>query len=231
MRGRSRAHAAASTGRGDESIEPLGAAWRYILDNQAAFTTAVTTHLELSALALGIALAICVPLGILAARSSAISFAVINAFGAARVIPSIAILFLALPFLGIGFGPALVALAVLACPPILVNTSAGLRGVDAAVIEAARGMGMSGLQILGRIELPLALPVVLAGVRTAAIEVIASATLATFIGGGGLGDFIAQGFANDDTRLMLVGAIPVAVLALCVEVLMEGLQRALSPRL
>ena len=211
-------------------MDLVRAAWTYILANQPAFMAAVGAQLQLSAIALLIALVICVPLGILAARNGLVSIVVINLFGTARVVPSIAILFLALPFLGIGFAPALVALTVLACPPILVNTSAGFSGVEAAVVEAARGMGMSPLQVLGRIELPLALPVVLAGVRTAAIEVVASATLATFIGGGGLGDFIAQGFSNNDASLMLVGAIPVALMALCAEVLFGGLQRVLSPR-
>jgi osmoprotectant transport system permease protein len=189
----------------------------------------VVTQLQLSALALAIAVAVCVPLGVLAARSRWASFLSLNLFGTARVIPSIAILFLALPVLGFGFQPALVALTVLAFPPVLVNTSAGFRNVDAAILEAARGTGMSTLQVLRRVQFPLALPVVLAGVRTAAVEVIASATLATFIGGGGLGDFIAEGFSTNDTRLMLVGAVPVAIMALCAELIFSSLQRALTP--
>lgn len=204
-------------------------AWRYALDNWATFTAAVQTHLQLSAAALAIALAVCVPLGVLAARNHWVSLVTINLFGTARVIPSIAILFLALPYLGLGFQPALLALTVLACPPILVNTSVGFRTVDAGVVESARGMGMSPWQVLWQVELPLALPVLLAGVRTATVEVIASATLATFIGGGGLGDFITQGFTTNDARLMLVGAIPVAALALCAELLLSILQRAVTP--
>ncbi len=204
-------------------------AWRYALDNWSTFTAAVVTQLQLSGAALSIALVVCVPLGVLAARSRWVSLLSVNLFGTARVIPSIAILFLALPILGFGFQPALVALTVLACPPILVNTGAGFAGVDAAIVEAAQGMGMSTLQVLVRVQLPLALPVLLAGVRTAAVEVIASATLATFIGGGGLGDFIAQGFSTNDTRLMLVGAIPVAVMALCAELIFGALQRVLAP--
>ena len=207
------------------------AAWQYALANWPVFTRALATQVELSAAALGIGLVLCIPLGILAARSRLASLIVINVFGTARVIPSIAILFLALPLLGIGFLPALIALTVLACPPILVNTSAGFSSVDSAVIEAARGMGMSAGQVLRRIELPLALPVILAGVRIAAIEVIASATLATFIGGGGLGDFISQGFSTFAPNVVLVGAIPVALLALCSEVIFGGLQRAFSPRI
>ena len=206
----------------------LADAWRYALDNWQTVLSAIETQLQLSATALVIALVLCLPLGVVAARSRWISILSVNLFGTARVIPSIAILFLALPYLGLGFRPALIALTVLACPPILVNTSAGFSGVDSAIVEAAQGMGMNALQVLWRVELPLALPVVLAGIRTATVEVIASATLATFIGGGGLGDFISQGFATNDTRLLLVGAVPVAVLALAAEVVLGGLQRAFT---
>jgi osmoprotectant transport system permease protein len=148
-----------------------------------------------------------------------------NIFNAFRVIPSLAILFLALPYLGLGYLPSLVALTVLAFPPVLINTYAGLRGVDAAVVEAAFGMGMAPYQVLRQVEIPLAVPTILAGVRTAAVEVISSATLASFIGGGGLGDFITRGFALYDVRIMLVGAIPVALLALTSEALLSSFQR------
>lgn len=149
-------------------------------------------------------------------------------FSALRVIPSLAILFLAVPYLGLGFLPALAALAVLACPPILINTEAAFRGVDPAVVEAARGMGMDARQVLWRVEVPLAAPVLVAGVRTAAVEVFASATLAAFIGGGGLGDFIYRGFALFEPPVMLVGAISVALLTLGVEGLLAGVQRLLE---
>ena len=203
--------------------------WHAIWGDPGTFRAAVTVQLELSALALAIALLICVPLGVLAARNRLISAVAVNLFGTARVIPSIAILFLAFPYLGLGFTPALVALTVLACPPILINTTVGFQGVDPAVVEAARGMGMGAVGVLLRIETPLALPVLLAGVRTAAVEVVSSATLATFIGGGGLGDYIAQGWALNDYSLMLAGAIPVALLALVVELAFSGLQRAFTP--
>lgn len=207
----------------------LGSVWSYMLQHSDRLGAETARHLQYAVVALAIALVICVPLGVLASRNRLASLVVINLFGTARVVPSIAILFLALPFLGLGFTPALIALTVLACPPILINTSAGFSGVDPAVIESARGMGMSPSQILWRIESPLALPVLLAGVRIATVEVIASATLATFIGGGGLGDFIAEGFSTLNTTLLLVGAIPVALIALCAQLLLSGLQRVLSP--
>jgi osmoprotectant transport system permease protein len=122
-----------------------------------------------------------------------------------------------LPILGIGFAPALAALVLLAIPPIAINTDIGMRTVGAAVQDAARGLGMSEQQIRRRIDWPLALPVVIAGVRTATVEVIASATLAAFIGGGGLGEFIVNGLAANDLTELLEGALGVAALAVAAE--------------
>jgi osmoprotectant transport system permease protein len=179
-------------------------------------------------LALAIACALCVPLGVYIARRRPFSGPLLAAFSGLRVVPSLAILFVAVPYLGLGFWPALVALTVLGCPPVLVNTEAGFRGVDRGVLEAARGMGMTARQILWRIEVPLALPVLVAGIRTAAVDVFASATLAAFIGGGGLGDFIARGFALFDASIMLVGAIPVAILTLSAEGVLAGVERVVA---
>jgi osmoprotectant transport system permease protein len=206
-------------------MDLLKGALQYYLQNQAFFWQAFRQHLALSLSALGISIVISLPLGIWIARRADLAQVVMNIFNAFRVIPSLAILFLALPYLGLGFLPALVALTVLAFPPVLINTYAGLRGVDAAIVEAAFGMGMAPFQVLRQVEIPLAVPTILAGVRTAAVEVISSATLASFIGGGGLGDFITRGFALYDVRIMLVGAIPVALLALTSEALLSSAQR------
>jgi len=203
----------------------LAAAYQYAVTNSAVFWQAVAVHVRLSLLALAIGAALSIPLGVYVARRRLLAPQVLSLFSGLRVVPSLAILFLAVPYLGLGFWPALVALTVLACPPILINTEAGFRGVDLAVLEAARGMGMDARQVLWRVEAPLASPVVLAGLRTAAVDVFASATLAAFIGGGGLGDFIARGFALFEPPLMLVGAIPVAILTLGVEVVLASLQR------
>lgn len=199
----------------------------YIRANPEDFKGAVQTHLKLSLFALAIGIALCFPLGVLASRNRHISLYALNAVGVVRAVPSIAILFVAYPYLGIGFKPALLALAALACPPILINTNLGFREVDASLREAAYGMGMTTTQVLRRVEFPLALPVVVAGVRTAAVEVIASATLATFIGAGGLGLFINEGLTGgtDSTTLILVGAIPVALMTLTAELLLGGVER------
>ncbi len=205
-------------------MDLLQGAFQYYFQNQAFFWQAMRQHLTLSLAALGIGILVSLPLGIWIAHRVTVAQVVMNVFNALRVIPSLAILFLVLPYLGLGFLPSLVALTVLAFPPVLINTYAGLRGVDPAVIEAAYGMGMARFQVLRQVEIPLAVPAILAGVRTAAVEVISSATLASFIGGGGLGDFITRGFALFDVSIMLVGAIPVALLALTSELLLSRLQ-------
>lgn len=207
-------------------LDDLRTAWGYVRANPGDFTQALQTHLKLSVFAVLIGVAICFPLGVLASRNRYVSLYSVNAVGIVRAIPSVAILFVAYPWLGIGFRPALIALAALACPPILVNTSVGFMGVDASIREAAYGMGMTTLQVLRKIELPLALPVVIAGLRTASVEVIASATLATFIGAGGLGDYITQGLNSGDNARVLVGAVPVALLTLAAEVVLGGAERS-----
>lgn len=196
----------------------------YIRANPNDFRTAVETHLRLSGTALLIALLVALPVGVLASRSGLISLYALNVSGIARAVPSAAVLFVAYPYLGLGFTPAVFALTLLAVPPILINTNVGFAEVDPAIREAAYGMGMNTAQVLSRVELPLALPVVIAGIRTAAVEVVASATLATFIGAGGLGDFINEGLSNFDNVQILVGAVPVAILTLSVELLMGGLE-------
>jgi len=140
------------------------------------------------------------------------------------------VLALAMPLLGTGFLPSLVALALIALPPVLINTIVGVREIDSDVIDAARGMGMSVRDVLRRIELPLAVPVIFAGLRTAAVQVVSGAVLASFIGGGGLGDFITAGIAMMAVPLMLVGAIPVTLLSIGADALFGALQRWLTPR-
>lgn len=199
--------------------------WQYILKNQELFITSLIVHLQLSAVALALAIVLCVPLGIWLSRRVALANHVINIASALRVIPSLAVLFLAIPYLGLNRSAAFVALTLLAIPPVLINSYAAFRGVPHAVKEAAQGMGMSQRQALFNVEFPLAMPVVMTGIRTATVEVISSAALATFIGAGGLGDFISRGFALSSTPIMLAGAIPIALLALLSELLLGGMQR------
>lgn len=200
-------------------------ALHYAVSRGNEWIQALEQHLILVGVALVIGILICVPLGVLTARSSAAALAIINTANGLRVIPSLAILFLAIPYFGLSFTAAALALTLLALPPILINTDAAFRKIAPAIKEAAMGIGMTPRQTLWRIEFPLALPVILVGIRTAMVEVIASATLAAFIGGGGLGIYITRGFALFDTSILLVGAISVAGLALTAEVVMGGVER------
>jgi osmoprotectant transport system permease protein len=175
------------------------------------------THVYLAGSALALALAVGIPLGIASAvlrpvRSPALALA-----GIGRTLPSLAVLMLLLPLLGVGSAPAIVALALLAAPPILIAVDAGIRGVPSAALDAAAGMGMRPVQTFRRVVAPLAMPVAFSGVRTAATETIASATLATFVGAGGLGDLIVRGMQTGDTASLFEGAAAVALLALIVE--------------
>jgi osmoprotectant transport system permease protein len=194
------------------------------------FSQLLLTHVELSALALIIAILIAVPVAIAVRNTPIGATLAINVGNIGRAVPSLALLALALPFFGFGFTSALLALAALAIPPILINASTGLREVDPGVIDAARGMGLSESQVLSRIQLPIAAPVIFAGIRTSAVQVVASATLATFIGGGGLGDLIVEGFQRGDTAILLAGALSVAVLSIITEVGFAGIERALTPK-
>jgi osmoprotectant transport system permease protein len=204
-------------------------AFDYAATHMGEVTSALWQHILLVLVPLGIGLVLGLPLGLWSARSRAASTVLINSFNALRVIPSIAILFLAIPYFGLSFQSAVIALTLLVMPPILINTDVAFRSIDPMIREAARGMGMDTGQVLRQIEIPLALPVVIAGIKTATVEVIASATLAAFIGAGGLGTFIVRGFALYDNTILLVGAIPVAMLALFAEIGLGTLQRFLQP--
>jgi osmoprotectant transport system permease protein len=201
----------------------------YAQSHAAELWSALTDHLLLVAVSLGIGMLVSIPLGIWTSRSKVASTAVMNLFNTFRVVPGIAILFLAIPYFGLSFTSAIIALTILAFPPILVNTDAAYRTIDPAIKESAKGMGMTARQTWWRVETPLALAVIVAGIRTATTEVIASATLAAFIGIGGLGLFVVRGFALYDIPILLVGAIPVALLALFADLSLGGLQKRLRP--
>ncbi len=194
------------------------------------WTAALYRHVELSALAVLAGILISIPLAVAVSRSPRIALATINFTNLGRSIPDIALLAFFLIFLGIGYWTAEVALILLSVPPILINTVTGLNQVDARIIDSARGMGLSGRQVLTGVRLPLAAPVIFAGIRTSAVQVVAGATLATFVGGGGLGDFIVEGFAGFNYATMFAGAIPVAVLAVMTEFTFGGLERISTPK-
>ena len=208
----------------------LADAWNYVLAHPAQFSRALGVHIALSASALMLAALISIPAGIAVARRGGLSLAVVNAANVGRTLPSLAVLALVMPLLGTGFAPALFALTLIALPPIVTHTIVGVRGVDADAVDAAVGMGMTRAALLWQIELPMALPVIFAGLRTGAVQVISGAVLAAFIGGGGLGDFITAGIAMMAIPQLLVGAIPVSLLALGTDFLFGALQRRMTPQ-
>jgi osmoprotectant transport system permease protein len=186
-------------------------------------------YIKLCLIAIIVAIIISVPLGVIVSRNPIVSFIAINFSGLMRAIPVIAFLAATWPFLGFGFLPSLVALTILGIPPILLNTYTGIRGIDPATIEAAHGMGMTTWQIVTRIQTPLVLPIIAAGVRTSAVQIVATATLAAIIGGGGYGEYIYLGLREFDNTALLAGALPVTLLAILVELSLAWLQRALTP--
>ncbi|PRY02097.1 ABC transporter permease [Allonocardiopsis opalescens] len=182
-------------------------------------------HVGYSALALGISALIGVSLGLLTGHTGRGGFLAASLANVARALPTIGVLFLVVLFTGIGIVPVLAALVALAVPPILVNTYEGVRGVDADLKDAARGMGMRGWTVLWRLEVPVALPLILLGLRTAAIQVVATATIAAYVGIGGLGRYIVDGQARREYDMVVGGSVLVVLLALAVAVLFLLLRR------
>src|SRR3954454_5263464 len=181
-------------------------------------------HIGLTFISLCIAVLVGLPLGILIVRKKQLSGIVLGIAGVLQTIPSIALLGFMIPLLGIGPKPAIVALLLYALLPIIRNTHTGILGVDAAVKEAAMAMGMNKWQILFKVELPLAMPVILAGIRTATVINVGVATLASYIAAGGLGEFIFGGISLNNTNMILAGAIPAALLAIIFDFLLSRLQ-------
>ncbi len=201
----------------------------YIDQHRDDFLELLVQHIELTLLSVVIGVLIAVPLAVLASRFDLVAKPMTWLAAVGQTVPSLAILGLTLPFLGIGFRPALFALTIRAILPIFLNAYVGIRNVDRAAIDAARGMGTNGAQLLFLVELPLASPVLYAGIQTATVQTIATATLAAYIGGGGLGDFILQGLAMLDFEVLLAGAVPVALLAMLTEIVMSRARRLVVP--
>jgi osmoprotectant transport system permease protein len=188
-------------------------------------------HLEVSGLAVLVACAIALPVGLYLGHSGRFAFVAVNVANIGRALPSLALLAFALPIafalgLGLGFWPTLIAVVPLAIPPVLTNAYVALRNVDRDVIEAARGMGLSEAGVLRRVEVPLALPLILSGVRTGAVNVVATATLGALVAGGGLGRYIVDGLALQEYDRLFAGALLVALLAIAVEVAFSTFERA-----
>ncbi|MGA8117758.1 MAG: ABC transporter permease [Actinocatenispora sp.] len=185
-------------------------------------------HLVLSAAAIAVAVAIGVPVGVLLGHAHRGGFVAISVSNVGRALPSLALIAVGIGLLGLGFTNVLVALVIMAVPPVLTNAYLAVEQIDPDLVRAGRGMGLTGRQVLLRIELPLAVPLLFAGVRTAAVYVVGSATLASVAGGGGLGDIILRQ-ASYGLPGVIAGALWVAVLALLADLAFLGLRRMLTP--
>jgi len=210
-------------------IGVFGGAFSFIVERRELLLEKTWEHLLLSGAAMGVALALAVPLGVWLGHLHRGSFIAINASNIGRALPSLAVIAIGLSFLGFGFTNVLVALVILAVPPILTNAYVAVDEVEPEAVEAARGMGMTPLQVLRRVELPLALPLLFAGIRTASVYVVASATIAAIAGGGGLGEILFNQ-ASYRTEGLVGAAIVVSALAFAADAAFGGLQRALTPR-
>ncbi|QMW03551.1 ABC transporter permease/substrate-binding protein [Spirosoma foliorum] len=197
----------------------------FIRDHADKLLEQTLTHIGLTFVSLLLALLIGLPLGILISRQTKLASSVLGVAGILQTVPSVALLGFLIPLLGIGIGPALVALFLYALLPIIRNTYVGITEVSPLVKEAARGVGMTDNQILTKVELPLALPVIFAGVRTATVINVGVATLAAYVAAGGLGEFIFSGIALSNVNMMLAGAIPAALLAVGFDFGLAQLQR------
>lgn len=187
-------------------------------------------HVYLSFVSLLIGILISLPLGMFVARHRKFAEPIIGVTAILQTIPSLALFGFLVPLIGIGSKTALIALIIYALLPILRNTYAGLTSVDQSVIEAGKGMGLTPNQILFKIEFPLALPFIMAGIRTATVLTVGIATLATFVGAGGLGDIIYRGLQSYNNTLVLAGAIPVALLAIFFDFGLKILEKKVTPQ-
>ncbi|MBO8176915.1 MAG: ABC transporter permease [Bacillus sp. (in: Bacteria)] len=208
----------------------FGTFFETVSSRSEQIATGIIEHICLSLISISIAIILSVPLGIYITRHEKWAEWVIGVTAVFQTIPSLALFGFIVPLLGTGALTAIIALTIYALLPILRNTYTGIKGVDQSVIEAGRGMGMTNRQILWKIEIPLSLPVIMAGIRTATVLTVGIATLATFVGAGGLGDLIYRGLSTWNNQLVLAGAIPAALLAIFFDFFLKLIERLSTPK-
>jgi osmoprotectant transport system permease protein len=189
-------------------------------------------HLEYTGITMLIAMVVAIPIGVLVGHTGRGGFLVVGIANGLRALPTLGLLTIVVLAAGLGLAPPILALTVLAVPPLLAGTYAGIRAVDAAVVDAAKGVGMRGWQVILRVEIPNALPLIFGGIRSATLQVIATATIAAYVGLGGLGRYVIDGLSSEDYTQALAGALLVAVLAIVIDLLLVVGQRiVVSPGL
>lgn len=187
-------------------------------------------HIELVIYSMGLAVIIGIPLGMLISRYSPIQKLVLGGASILQTIPSLALLGFMIPLFGIGANTAIVTLFLYSLLPIIRNTYSSISQVDRSIIDAARGMGMTSTQILFKVKVPLSLPLMIAGIRTAAVINVGTATIAAFIGAGGLGEFIYIGISRNIDALIILGAVPTALLAVCIDCILGNVEKKMTPK-
>ena len=196
----------------------------YIAANQSMYLVEIRTHILISLCTVFFSSLIAIPLGIVCIKYRSASRFISGIVNTARVIPSLALMVLLIPLIGIGKAPAIIALILLAIPPIMLNTIAGYDSIDPMITETAKGMGMDPRQTFLQVQTPLALPLILTGVRTAAVEAVASTSIAAYIGAGGLGDLVFTGIGANKAPILLAGGLTIAVLSILTDLLLSTLQ-------
>ncbi len=209
-------------------MNAFGDAFKFFFNNLSLIGEKTVSHLEVSFASIGVAILISIPFGVWLGHMHRFSFFAINVSNIGRALPSLAVISILIGFLGIGFVNTMAALVILAAPVILTNTYVGVSEVDPDAVQAARAMGMHPLQVLWRVELPMALPLIFAGVRTATVFVVATATLATFAGGGGLGDIIVNE-STYGTAGVIAASLTITALAFIVDGALALVERAVTP--
>jgi osmoprotectant transport system permease protein len=209
----------------DGTFSYLFDASHWAFNDPNGFPQRILEHVEYSAISLLIAFVIAFPLGLLVGHTNRGAFLAINIGNAGRALPSLGVVMLVLVIFGTGLAPAIVALVVLAIPPILTATYAGVRAVSGATVDAARGQGMTEWQIVTRVEVPNALPIIIGGVRNGTLQVISTATIAAYVGLGGLGRYLFDGLALRDYPRVVAGAVVLAVLAVVADQALALLER------
>lgn len=204
--------------------------WETFTSRSDFILEAFLQHMYLSFVALAVGTIIALPLGIFVARYRRFAEPIIGVTAILQTIPSLALFGFLVPLIGIGSKTALIALIIYALLPIVRNTYTGLTSADESIIDAGKGMGMTPQQILMKIELPIALPIIMAGIRTATVLTVGIATLATFVGAGGLGDVIYRGLQSYNNSLVLAGALPVALLAIIFDYLLKWVEKKVTPK-
>ena len=202
-----------------------GANW--VPGDPDGFITRILEHLMFTGIAVLIAFVLAFPLGVLIGHTGKAAFLAINAGNAGRALPTLGVLMLVVSLAGAGLAPATVALVILAIPPILTSAYAGVSSVDPATVDASRGVGMTEAQIAMRVEVPEALPIIFGGIRNATLQVVSTATIAAYVGLGGLGRYLFDGLALRDYPRVVAGAVLVALLAVALDLALAGFQRSL----